>query len=74
MTTLALHIGVIHGMRKRGMVSDRRIKFIPILVKLRPGDLVFPLKTKNKVMVRALLARGKVAWFLAASVVYEIHL
>ena len=74
MTTLALYIGAIHGMRKRGMVSSRRIRFIPILVKLRPADLVSPLNTENRVMVRALLARGKVAWLLAAGVVYEVHL
>jgi hypothetical protein len=74
MTTLVLYIEVSHGTRKRGIVSDRRITFIPILVKFRPGDVVSPLKTENRVMVRALLARGKVAWLLAAGVVYEVHL
>ena len=73
MTTLALYIGVNHGTR-RGMVSDRRIIFIPILVKFRPDDLVSPLKTENRVMVRALLVRGEVARLLAAGVVYEVHL
>jgi hypothetical protein len=61
MTTLALYIEVIHGMRKRGMVSDRRIRFIPILATFHSGDLVSRLKTVNRVMVRVLLARGKVA-------------
>ena len=56
------------------MVSDRRIIFIPILVEFRPDDLVSPLKTENRVMVRALLVRGKVARLLAAGVVYEVHL
>ena len=63
MTTLALYIGVIHGMRKRGMVSSRRITFIPILVKFRPDDLVSPLKNENRVMVRALLARVRLRGF-----------
>ena len=62
MTRLALYIEVVHGTRKRGMVSDRRIRFIPIPVKFRPGDFVSPLKTENRVMVHALLARGNVAW------------
>ena len=61
-------------MRQRGMGSDRRIRFIPVLVKFRPGDLVFPLKFENRVMVRVLLARDNVAWLLAAGVIYEVHL
>ena len=69
MTMLALYIEVVYGTRKRGMVSDRRIIFMPILATFRPGDFVSPLKTENRVMVRALLARGKVAWHLAAGVV-----
>jgi hypothetical protein len=56
MTTLALYIEGLHGTRKRGMVSNRRITFIPIPVKFCPGNLVSPLKTENRVMVRALLA------------------
>jgi hypothetical protein len=51
------------------MVSDRRIIFIPTLAMFRPGDLVSPLKTENRVIVRTFLARGKVAWLLAAGVV-----
>jgi hypothetical protein len=63
MTTLALHIGVIHGMRKRGMVSDRRIRFIPILVKLRPGDLVSPLKTENRLLFALCLPEVRLRGF-----------
>jgi hypothetical protein len=73
MTTLALYIGVIHEMRKRPMVSNRPIRFIPVLVKFRPGDLV-SLGIENRVMGRALLARGKLAWHLAAGEVYEVYL
>jgi hypothetical protein len=74
MTTLALYLEAFHGTRKRCMVRDRRITFIPILVKFRPGDLVSPLKTENRVIVRALLVRGKAARLLVAGVVYEVHL
>ena len=74
MATLALYIEVIHGTRKRGMVSERRIILITILATFHPGDLVSPLKTENRVMARALLARGNIAWLLAAGVLYEVHL
>ena len=56
------------------MVSERRIISIPILAPFHPGDFVSPLKAENRVMAHAFIARGKVAWRLAAGVVYEVHL
>ena len=72
MTTLALYIEVSHSTRKRGMVSNRRITFIPILVKFRPGGLVSPLKSELGLWFAPSSPEVRLRGFWLP--VYEVHL